>query len=139
MQVIPDCSGLVLKAFIDENIDSDSTIVTDGWIGYDAIDSEKYTHKQQVAKYIEDKDSVLPGVHRIAALVKRLMLGTFQGRFGPSHLQSYLDEYIFRFNRRKSRYIGRKFMRIVQQVVASPRISYREIVGGRSPFHLLAN
>jgi hypothetical protein len=67
------------------------------------------------------------------------MLSTFQGRFGPSHLQSYLDEYVFSFNPRKSRYIGKKFMRIVQQVVVTPRISYRKIVGGISPYHLLAN
>jgi hypothetical protein len=50
-----------------------------------------------------------------------------------------MDEYVFRFNRRKSRFIGKKFMRIVQQVAASPKVSYREIVGGNSPFNLLAN
>lgn len=139
LQVIPDCSGLVLKAFINENIASGSTVVTDGWKGYYALDPKKYDHKQQVAKHIKDKDSVLPGVHRVAYLVKRLMLGTFQGRFGPSHLQSYTDEYVFRFNRRKSRYIGKKFMKIVQQIVASPRTSCHEKVGGNSPFELLAN
>jgi transposase-like protein len=139
LQVIPDCSGPVLKAFIDENIVPGSTVVTDGWKGYYALDPKKYDHIQQVAKHIKDKDSVLPGVHRVASLVKRLMLGTFQGRFGPNHLQSYIDEYVFRFNRRNSRYIGKKFMRIVQQIVASPRTSFREIVGGNSPFELLAN
>jgi transposase-like protein len=139
LQVIPDCSGPVLKAFIDENIVPGSTVVTDGWKGYYALDPKKYDHIQQVAKHIKDKNSVLPGVHRVASLVKRLMLGTFQGRFGPNHLQSYIDEYVFRFNRRNSRYIGKKFMRIVQQIVASPRTSFREIVGGNSPFELLAN
>ncbi|MEJ2639075.1 MAG: IS1595 family transposase [Desulfosarcinaceae bacterium] len=106
LQVIPDCSSKVLQAFINKNIAPDSTIVTDGWKGYNAIDPEKYAHKQQVAEHIEDKDSILPGVPRITSLVKRMMLGTFQGRFGPCHLQSYLDEYVFRFNRRKSRFIG---------------------------------
>jgi hypothetical protein len=67
------------------------------------------------------------------------MLGTFQGRFGPSHLQSYLDEYVFRFNRRMSRNIGKKFMRIAQQVSSSTKTTYRQIVGGVSPFCLLAN
>jgi hypothetical protein len=53
------------------------------------------------------KASILPGVHLVASLVKRLMLGIFQGRFGPEHLQSYMDEYVFRFNRRTSRNIGK--------------------------------
>ncbi|MBW2594200.1 MAG: hypothetical protein JRE58_14610 [Deltaproteobacteria bacterium] len=75
----------------------------------------------------------------IASLVKRLILGTFQGRFAPEHLQSYLDEYVFRFNRRNSRNVGKKFMRIAQQVNSSTKIVYKEIIGGISPYCLLAN
>ena len=60
-------------------------------------------------------------------LVKRLIRGTFQGRFEPKYLQNYLDEFVFRFNRRKSKSIGKKFMRIVQQAVKSTKITYSEI------------
>jgi hypothetical protein len=60
-------------------------------------------------------------------LVKRLIRGTFQGRFDPKYLQNYLDEYVFRFNRRKSRSVGKKFMRIVQQAADSMKITYSEI------------
>ncbi|MBW1814837.1 MAG: transposase [Deltaproteobacteria bacterium] len=60
-------------------------------------------------------------------LVKRLIRGTFQGRFDPKYLQNYLDEYVFRFNRRKSKNIGKKFMRLVQQVVKSTKIKCNEI------------
>jgi len=63
----------------------------------------------------------------VASLVKRVVIGTFQGRFAPKYLQRYLDEYVFRFNRRKSRSIGKKFMRIVQQVAVSAKITYAEV------------
>ena len=86
-----------------------------------------------------DKSSVLPGVHLVISLVKRVMLGTFQGRFEPKYLQSYLDEYVFRFNRRNSKSIGKKFMRIVQQVVASIKITHNQVVKFEIPPVLLAN
>lgn len=139
LQVVPDCSGGTLEQFVMTNVDPGSHLVTDGWKGYNGIDPNFYEHQQVIASRTEDKDSVLPGVHLIASLVKRLILGTFQGRFAPEHLQSYLDEYVFRFNRRTSRNIGKKFMRIAQQIAVSPQVTFREIVGGVSPFHLLAN
>jgi hypothetical protein len=86
-----------------------------------------------------EKESILPGVHLIASLVKRLIISTFQGRFDPKHLQSYLDEYVFRFNRRTSRNIGKKFMRIAQQVTASTITTYEQIKAGASQFYLHAN
>jgi formate hydrogenlyase subunit 4 len=61
-----------------------------------------------VASRTFDKASVVPGVHWVASLVKRLILGTFQGRLGPELLQGYWDEYVFKFNRRKSRNIAKK-------------------------------
>lgn len=67
------------------------------------------------------------------------MMSTFQVRFGPNHLQSYLDEFVFAFNRRKSLNVGKKFMRITQQVMASTKKRYRDILGGRPVFSLLAN
>jgi len=138
LQVIPDCSGNVLEQFVSSNISPGSTVVTDGWKGYNFA-SKNYAHRTVIASKTDDKASVLPGVHRIASLVKRLMLGTFQGRFGPEHLQSYMDEYVFRFNRRTSRNIGKKFMRIAQQVTMSVKRIYKHIVGGTSPYCLLAN
>ena len=138
LQVVPDCSGDVLKQFVHMNVVPGSHLGTDGWKGYNFA-SKSYTHSKIIASKTVDKNSVLPGVHRIASLVKRLMLGTFQGRFGPEHLQSYMDEYVFRFNRRTSRNIGKKFMRIVQQVSSSTKMTYRKIVGGVSPYCLLAN
>lgn len=139
LQVIPDCSGDTLGLFVQTNVEPGSGVVTDGWKGYLPLDSKVYDHKPVIASRTGDKGSVLPGVHLVASLVKRLMLGTFQGRFSPSHLQSYMDEYVFRFNRRTSRNVGKKFMRISQQVVASTQVTYKEIVGGVPPFAQMAN
>jgi transposase-like protein len=139
LQVIPDCSGDALEQFVATNVDPYSIVITDGWKGYNFLENSSYIHEKIVAAHTPDKNSVLPGVHLVASLVKRLVLGTFQGRFGPEHLQSYLDEYVFRFNRRTSGNIGKKFMRIAQQVITSAKITYRQIVGGHTIYSLLAN
>jgi len=81
--------------------------------------------------------SILPGVHLVASLLKRVILGIFQGRFEPKHLQSYLDEYVFRFNRRNSKSVGKKFMRVVQQVVASIKITQNQVIQCEIPAVLL--
>jgi len=138
LQVVPDCSGAVLEQFVSTNVTTGTTVITDGWKGYN-FTLKAYTHHKIIASKTDDKSSILPGVHRIASLVKRLILGTFQGRFGPEHLQNYMDEYVFRFNRRKSRNIGKKFMRIAQQVTSSTKMTYKQILGGTSPYCLLAN
>ena len=75
----------------------------------------------------------LYGVHLVTSLIKRLIRGTYQGRFEPKYLQNYLDEYVFRFNRRKSQSIGKKFFRMVQQVVQSVKITYSQITWDMDP------
>lgn len=79
----------------------------------------------------------MPRVHRVFALMKRWLLGTHQGAIQPRHLQDYLDEFAFRFNRRKSRSRGKLFYRLVQQAVAIEPTTYRAIVDSgeiREPF-----
>ena len=63
----------------------------------------------------------------MASLIKRLIRGTYHWRFEPKYIQNYLDDFVFRFNRRNSKSIGKKFMRIVQQVVKSVKVTYGEI------------
>ena len=75
----------------------------------------------------------LYGVHLVTTLIKRLIRGTYHGRLEPKYLQNYLDEYAFRFNRRKSKNIGKKFMRIVQQVVRSRKITWPSIQWDMDP------
>lgn len=139
LQVVPDCSGDTLEQMVMTNVRPGSNVITDGWKGYTFLDQGSYAHIEVLASKTADKQSVLPGIHLVASLVKRLVIGTFQGRFDPKHLQSYLDEYVFRFNRRRSLNIGKKFMRIAEQVTASTQIAYKQIKAGAAPFTLLAN
>ena len=69
----------------------------------------------------------LQGVHRIASLLKRWILRTHQGSVGHEHLDSYLDEYAFRFNRRASNSRGLLFYRLLEQAVVTPPVSYENI------------
>jgi len=126
LQVILDYSAFSLETFINENIQPGSTIATDSWSSYPSIIKEQCHVPTNQSKTDKGHDS-LYGVHLVASLVKRLIRGTFQGRFEPKYLQNYLDEYVFRFNRRKSKYVGKKFMRIVQQVVKSTKIKCNQI------------
>ena len=138
LQVVDDCSSASLTAFIYRNVEDGSRVVTDGWKGYD-LDENRYDHHQVFLSKSKDRYSQLSAVHLIASLVKRLIIGTFQGRFEPKYLQHYLDEYVFRFNRRTSLNIGKKFMRIVQQVASSAKITCRQIKNGISVDLLLQN
>ena len=87
---------------------------------------EQFGHEITNLSKSKDYDK-LYGAHLVTTLVKRLVRGTFQGRFEPKYLKNYLDEYVFRFNRRKSRNVGKKFMRIVQQAVKSTSITWGAI------------
>ena len=132
MHIALDCSAYSLETFILQNIEPGSTIATDSLRSYSFIDSGTYVH-EKTNQSKSQKYENLYGVHLVTSLVKRLVRGTFQGRFEPKYLQNYLDEYVFRFNRRKSKNIGKKFMRIVQQVVNSTKVTYSEIVWDVDP------
>ena len=132
MSRIPDASGEVLLSFIERAIEPGSVVCTDGWKGYTGVEGRGYRHKVTVLSG-RGKDAaleVLPRVHRIAGLIKRWLQGTHQGRVAPAHLDYYLDEYTFRFNRRMSASRGKLFYRLVQQAAQIQPVPYRRIVGG---------
>jgi len=128
MQGISRCSADELVPFATNNIARGSSITTDGWKGYSGLEEAGYIHRKILQSQVDDKESVLPGVHLIASLFKRVILGTFQGRFGGQYLQRLLDEYVFRFNRRTTKSVGKRFWRIIQQAVASPPITNKDLV-----------
>jgi transposase-like protein len=128
MQVISRCSADELLPFAKANITRGSGITTDGWKGYSGLEEAGYFHRKILQNQVDDKESVLPGVHLVASLFKRVILGTFQGRFGGQYLQRLLDEYVFRFNRRTTKSVGKRFWRIMQQAVASPPITNKDLV-----------
>ncbi len=122
--MIKQYSAAELTPFIQANVAPASTITTDGWSG---LANMSYSHHQVLQTKTDDKDSVLLGVHLVTSLIKRLILGTFQGRFEKKYLQRYLEEYVFRFNRRTTKYVGKRFWCIVQQAVASKPITNKQI------------
>lgn len=136
-RIIPNGSADTLHAFITDTIAPGSTVITDGWSGYRGIEAIGYTHdrrSQRAAKALgEDIDKLLPGVHRVASLVKRWLLSTHQGAVSTEHLTGYLDEFCFRFNRRRSRSRGLVFFRVLQLAVGHDPVRYRQLVANPRP------
>lgn len=133
MAVIPDASGESLKAFVLSNIEKGSTIITDGWSSYSFLTENKYGHTAIPKGKAEDKDELLPHVHLIISLLKRWLLGTHHGAVSEKHMQSYLDEYVFRFNRRKSAKRGLLFYRLLECAMAVEPTTYNDLVNMTNP------
>lgn len=129
MKVIEDASGPVLRGFLLAHVEPGSLVVSDGWPSYPAACGEDYLHKPVViAGSGLQAHELLPGVHRVASLTKRWLAGTHQGGVQPGHLQAYLDEFTFRFNRRNSRARGLLFYRLLQQSVEATPRTYRSLI-----------
>lgn len=124
---VPDASAESLEEAVRQSIVPGSVISTDDWKGYSKLSSLGYAHKV-VRKTAEVGDNLLPHCHRVASLLKRWILGTHQGAVSHDHLDYYLDEYTFRFNRRTSRSRGKLFYRLVQQAVAIEPTPYKTMV-----------
>jgi transposase-like protein len=132
MRRIPDVSAASLTPFVCDMIAPGSVVRTDGWPGYNCIHKNGYIHEKTVVSTSGDPAHVtMPGVHRIAALLKRWILGTHQGSVSNKHLDYYLDEYTFRFNRRSARARGLLFYRLIEQAVHTESVSYDKIVACR--------
>lgn len=128
MKRIKDASGKELETFIQENIECGATIITDGWKGYSGVSQLKFIHQIHQQNKAVDKEEMLPNVHRIASLLKRWLMGTHQNFVSERRLQSYLDEFTFRYNRRKSKSRGLLFYRILEQVVKHKPIHNKSVL-----------
>jgi transposase-like protein len=127
MGIIKDGSAESIHPFIVENIEEGSTLITDGWKGYNGIEKKNYARNIHVQTGETDGDKLLPHIHTIASLLKRWLLGTHHGRVDEKHLQAYLDEYVFRFNRRKSAERGLLFYRLLESAMQTETITYKEL------------
>jgi transposase-like protein len=127
MSIIPNASAQSLHSFITDNIEKGSEIITDSWKGYIGIEKLGFSRTIHIQKNESDDDKLLPHVHTIASLLKRWLLGTHQGRVEQKHLQAYLDEYVFRFNRRKSAKRGLLFYRLLESAMQTKTITYNEL------------
>jgi len=116
---IPDTTGETLIPTIKTLVIPGSKIETDGWLGYSKLSNFGYEHSV-IKNSINDEP--LPQVHLVISLLKRWLLGTHQGGIQSSHLDYYLDEFTFRFNRRTSRSRGLLFRRVLENAVLMPPV-----------------
>ena len=137
MRVIDNLSTETILGFVRDSIEPGSVLRTDGLNSYLALDSEEYAHDRVIQRQSKEKPyELLPGVHRVASLLKRWILGTHQGAVSHEHLDYYLDEFAFRFNRRLSHHRGKLFYRLMQQAVAIETTPYREIIATKGKSHI---
>ena len=114
---VPDASGRSLEEAVKDTVTPGSIVCTDGWNGYNRLEFIGYAH-EIIRDEADIGENLLPKCNIVASLLKRWLLGTHQGAVRTSHLDYYLDEFTFRFNRRTSRSRGKLFFRLVQQAVA---------------------
>jgi len=131
LEAVPDASARTLGDFLGRNVARPATIATDGWSGYGGLGAQGYGHEPiSLARAWGDAALRLPGIHLVFGLAKRWLLGTHHGAVSAKHLQRYLDEYVFRFNRRTAQSISHRFARLIEQAVLTPPTTYRAISHG---------
>ena len=129
MQRVPDVSKASLIGFVKAGVEPGAVVLTDGWQAYLTLPENGYAHERTVISDGNDPAHVaMPAVHRVSSLLKRWLLGTHQGSVGPQHLDAYLNEFTFRFNRRTSRRRGLLFHRLIEQAVVTPPVTYQQTV-----------
>lgn len=129
LQRVVDASANSLIPAIQDSIQPGSVVRTDGWNGYNGLAAKCYKHF--VVRRTDDVgENMHPLVNRVASLLKRWLQGTHQGAVRKSHLDYYLDEFTFRFNRRTSRSRGKLFYRLVEQAVTIKPVTGNNIRGG---------
>lgn len=126
MAQIPNFDRATLHGFIRSTIQAGSTICTDGLNSYREM--EGFVHHREVQRRKEAGEHLIPRVHRAISLLKRWMLGTHQGAVRPQHLDDYLNEFVFRFNRRKSASRGKLFSRLAEHAVQIGPMTYEGLV-----------
>jgi len=131
MRHIPNASGASLLPFIRNVVSFKAVVLTDGWGGYNGLSKMRYTRKVTILSSSGDPAHVsMPGVHQVASLLKRWILGTHQGAIVPAHLQSYLEEFTFRFYRRTSRSRGLVFRRLLEHAVVTKPVTEIDVTHG---------
>ncbi len=129
MRRVEDASAESLVPFVQEAVEIGSTVHTDGWLGYLPVEAAGYDHQVTFLHgKSESPSALMPRVHRVVSLLKRWLMGTHQGAVTHEHLDYYLDEFTFRFNRRRSGNRGKLFYRLAQQAVAIDPVPYKSMV-----------
>jgi transposase-like protein len=125
---LPDASATSLEGFLAANVAKPVTVTTDGWFGYSGLPAQGYDHEPvNLSASWGDAALRLPAIHLVFSLAKRWLMGTHHGAVSAKHLPTYLDEYVFRFNRRTAKSISHGFARLVEQAVITLPTTYRAI------------
>lgn len=127
MRRIPNLSKASLHGFIRDAVTPGSVVVTDGYNAYLGLADYRHDRRNQHGVPATD-EPVMPGVHRVVSLLKRWMMGTHHGAISHRHLDAYLQEFTFRFNRRTSASRGKLFYRLIQQSVQIEPITFATII-----------
>jgi transposase-like protein len=127
-RILKDSAPYVIP-FVQDVVESGAQVRTDGSAAYRSLEELGYSHQRTVMLGSDVPAHVsMAGVHRVAALVQRWILGTHHGSVQPEHLDAYLDEFVFRFNRRTSKSRGLLFHRLLQQAVLTAPLTYQNVV-----------
>jgi transposase-like protein len=131
---LPDAGAISLEGFLAANVAGPAAVATDGWAGYAGLPAQGYRHEPiNLSASWGDAVLRLPAIHLVFGLAKRWLLGTHHGAVGKKHLPAYLDEFVFRFNRRTARSISHRFARLIEQAVATNPVTYSALVAIPSP------
>src|SRR5262249_46338493 len=123
------------KSFADSQSALHTRVVTDGLASYNSDSLGLRPHQAVIQSKQERRESdTLQGCHWTVSLLKRWLLGTHAGAVKPKHLQAYLDEFAFRFNRRKPNGVGRIAARTIEQLVARPPLTMKMLIRETLPY-----
>ena len=129
LAVVPDASAKSLAGFLGQNIARPATVTTDGWSGYSGLAVTGYAHQPlKLSATWGDAALRLPAIHLVFGLAKRWLLGTHHGAVSAKHLAAYLDEFVFRFNRRTAKSISHRFARLIEHGVQIAPTPYHALV-----------
>jgi transposase-like protein len=134
LAVVDDASASSLEGFLGHNVVPPTTVATDGWSGYAGLDDAGYRHEpHNLSATSDDAASQLPAIHLVFGLAKRWLLGTHHGAVGKKHLPAYLDEFVFRFNRRTAKNLSHRFARVIEHAVQIGPTTYQALVAQPDP------
>ena len=129
LAVVPDVSARSLEGFLAAAVARPATVATDGWSGYGGLAAAGYAHEPvNLAASWGDASLRLPAIHLVFGLAKRWLLGTHHGAVSKKHLAAYLDEFVFRFNRRTAKRLSHRFGRVIEHAVEIRPTTYRALV-----------
>jgi ISXO2 transposase-like protein/transposase-like zinc ribbon protein len=129
LAMLPDASARSLEDFLNTALSRPTSVATDGWRGSRGLPDAGYRHEPvKLSAAPGDAALHLPAIHLVFSLAKRWLMGTHHGAVSTKHLPAYLDEHVFRFNRRTANCISHGFARLIEHAVQTKPTTYRQIV-----------